>query len=342
IARLFDHAGLFQLSFDGLEGNWSTGFGKYGCTLFTKAWFDALKPELRGQVINDASLPGHYSWHIHTRMNWGEPWYGGFRESQTLYRFKNQVYFERNFMPRMLGWFALRSDTGIEDAEWLLARAAGFDAGFTLATSLASTAQLEADPTSADTARRFGATTAILETIRQWETARTARAFPPAVRAALRDNQREFRLRPVEPGRWELREAHLERFKLAAAAPSKAAFDFAHAQATQPLQWILRSVSAQPIAGLALAIDGTNPLRGEPPVLPPNGSLRYDGGSEAVIADASWKEIARVPVNPEAVTVGSGAHRLSLACQPAADPKAELKWEVRVFGPPTPIAAGRP
>jgi len=57
-------------------------------------------------------------------------------------------------MPHMLGWFALRPDTSIEDAEWLLARAAGFDAGFALATSLASTAQLEADPSSV--ARRSG------------------------------------------------------------------------------------------------------------------------------------------------------------------------------------------
>ncbi len=99
VASLFNDSGSLQLSFDGLEGNWSTGQGQYGCALFTKAWYDALAPELRGRVINDASGPGHFSWHIYTRMNWGEPWYAGFRESQTLYRFKNQFYFERNLMP---------------------------------------------------------------------------------------------------------------------------------------------------------------------------------------------------------------------------------------------------
>jgi hypothetical protein len=67
------------------------------------------------------------------------------------------MHFERNLMPHMLGWFALRADTSVEDAEWLLARAAGFDAGFALAASLASTAQLEADPESADAAKQFGA-----------------------------------------------------------------------------------------------------------------------------------------------------------------------------------------
>ena len=165
-------------------------------------------PELRGQ-INDASNPGHFNWHIYTRMNWGEPWYAGFRESQTLYRFKNQLHFERNLMPRMLGWFALRPDTSIEDAEWLLARAAGFDAGFALAASLASTAQLEADPDSADAAKQFGATPAILAAIKQWETARMAGAFPAGAKARLRDNTREFHLQPAGPGQWDLFEVHV-------------------------------------------------------------------------------------------------------------------------------------
>jgi len=117
IADFCDQTGARQLSFDGLEGNWASGYGQYGRTLFTKAWYDSLNQEARGQVINDASNPGHFNWHIFTRMNWGEPWYAGFRESQTLYRFKNQVLFQRNYMPHMLGWFALRPNTSLEDTE---------------------------------------------------------------------------------------------------------------------------------------------------------------------------------------------------------------------------------
>ena len=94
VARFCNDTGARQISLDGLEGNWSTGMGQYGSTLFTKAWYDTLSSSFQGGVINDASNPGHFSWHIYTRMNWGEPWYAGFRESQTLYRFKNQLYFE--------------------------------------------------------------------------------------------------------------------------------------------------------------------------------------------------------------------------------------------------------
>lgn len=203
IAALCNQAGTLQISLDGLEGNWSTGMGQYGRTLFTQSWYSTLAPELKGQ-INDASNPGHFNWHVYTRMNWGEPWYAGFRESQTLYRFKNQLHYSRNLMPRMLGWFALRPETTLEDAEWLLARAAGFDAGFALATSLASTAQLSADPLSAETAKRFGAIPAILEAIHQWETARRTGAFPESLKAELRDNTREFHLEPAGANQWDL------------------------------------------------------------------------------------------------------------------------------------------
>jgi hypothetical protein len=204
IADLCNQTGAMQLSFDGLEGNWSTGYGQYGRTLFTKAWYDALSPALKGRVINDASNAGHFNWHIYTRMNWGEPWGAGFRKGQTEYRFKNQLYFERNLMPHMLGWFALSGETTHEDAEWLLARAAGYDAGFALATSLASTAQLAADPESAEALQKYGATPAILEAVREWETARMSGAFPENLKASLRDNSREFHLQAVSPGRWDL------------------------------------------------------------------------------------------------------------------------------------------
>ncbi len=203
LARLCNHAGTLQISLDGLEGAWSTGMGQYGRTLLTTTWYDALAPELRG-TINEASKQGNYNWHFFTSINCGEPWNAVYRKSQTLYRFKNQLFFERNLMPHMLGWFALRPDTSIEDAEWMLARAAGYDAGFALAASLASTAQLGADPDSADALKQSGSTPAILAAVSRWEAARMAAAFPPEVKAMLRDNTREFHLESAGDGQWDL------------------------------------------------------------------------------------------------------------------------------------------
>ncbi|MBL9136190.1 MAG: hypothetical protein JNK85_09995 [Verrucomicrobiales bacterium] len=335
IAALFNHSGAMQLSFDGLEGNWSTGYGQYGCALFTRAWYDALKPELRGQVINDASLPGHSNWHINTRMNWGEPWYGGFRESQTLYRFKNQVYFERNLMPRMLGWFALRPETSVEDAEWLLARAAGFHAGFTLATSLASTAQLEADPRSADTARKFGAVPAILEAIRHWETARMARAFPDTIRAALRDNSREFHLQPTGARAWNLHEVFLHRFThdLARTEPSQFAFDAR--ELAQPLTWTLASTAKAPLTGIQLTWNDAAVADLAAVTIPLGGRLRYGGGPDLVVTDAGWKEVGRLPIDPRRHAPAKGQQTLVVRTQVPTE--GALKLEVRELGAATPI-----
>jgi hypothetical protein len=329
LAKVCNHAGTLQISLDGLEGNWSTGMGQYGRTLFTKAWYDALLPELRGQ-INDASNPGHFNWHIYTRMNWGEPWYAGFRESQTLYRFKNQLHFERNLMPHMLGWFALRPDTSIEDAEWLLARAAGFEAGFALATSLASSAQLAADANSLDAAKRFGAILAILEAVKQWETARMAGAFPAEVKAALRDNAREFHLEPASEGRWNLYAVHSERFTHDAAQGEATRSTFQNPHAAQRLQWVVRCGGKEPATGVTVEVNGKPILGPEGCVLPVGGSLRYSGGAESYVCDSAWKELSRVPVAAEAGQVGTGEQRIAVGCKSQSG--SSLKVELRTLG----------
>jgi len=335
LARLCNHAGTLQISLDGLEGAWSTGMGQYGRTLFTTTWYGALAPELRG-TINDASNPGHFNWHIYTRMNWGEPWYAGFRESQTLYRFKNQLHFERNLLPRMLGWFALRPDTSVEDAEWLLARAAGFDAGFTLAASLASTAQLAADPASTDAARQFGATPAILELVKQWETARMGGAFPPGLKALLRDNQREFHLEPAGAAQWDLFEVQVKHFLHDPTKIGATEATFRNENGEQAAQWILRSAGKQPVTGAALEFDGCPVVRLGERSLPPGWSLRYRGGGEAVVCDAAWKEQARLPVDATAARLDQNEHRVRLVASPATD--TSLKLELRTYGPARRIA----
>lgn len=338
IAELCNVTGAAQLSFDGLEGNWSTGMGQYGRTLFTQAWYDALTPQLRGQVINDASNPGHFNWHIYTRMNWGEPWYAGFRESQTLYRFKNQLYFERNLMPHMLGWFALRPETSVADAEWLLARAAGFDAGFALAASLASTAQLAADPASAEASRNFGAVPAILEAIRQWETARMSGAFPPVLQAQLRDNTREFHLSALKPGSWELSEIHVRRFTHDAAGAASTETQFQNEDAAQVLGWTLTATGKQPLAGLNVTLNGQSLATLKEKELPSGGHLQYVGGSEAQIFDNAWREIGRVPVAGGSALVKSGKFRFGISCPAQAG--TGVKIEVTTRGAPVRIGQG--
>ena len=247
LADLFNQTGLRQISFDGLEGMWSTGLGQYGRTLMAEWWHDALKPELRGAVINDASNPGHYFWHIYTRMNWGEPWYAGFRESQTHYRLLNQHYFERNLMPRMLGWFKMTAQTSLEDAEWLMARSAGFNAGFAFVTGPDVIA-----------ANKNGS--AILDKIRIWEAARMANAFPADMLAGLQDISREFTLSESGSG-WNLGEVHSFKGKHTRreqpGMPTSTEFTVSNPFASQPVQFILQCGDKIAAEEIVLEINGT-------------------------------------------------------------------------------------
>ena len=71
LAELYSRTGLRQISFDGLEGNRSTGLGTYGESLMPYTWYNALAPELKDHMIIDASRTNHFFWHIYSRMNWG-------------------------------------------------------------------------------------------------------------------------------------------------------------------------------------------------------------------------------------------------------------------------------
>lgn len=189
-----------MIAFDGLEGNYSTGMGEYGCSLFTHTWYEALSSRLRGHVFTSASRAFHYTWHSATRYNWGEPWWGGFRQSQALRRFQNQIFFVRNYLPPMLGWFELNGKTTLADVEWLCARAAGYGAGYTMV--------LRYDDNSASSVKAMGPMDskerAILDAIQQWESARMSEAFPDRMKAALQDVEHEFHLKRVGPGEWDL------------------------------------------------------------------------------------------------------------------------------------------
>ncbi|MBI5008136.1 MAG: hypothetical protein HZB98_00440, partial [Bacteroidia bacterium] len=131
LARFFNETGVSHMDFDGHEGCWSTGEGDYAIQAFAEKVFLDTKHTL----VNGTSMSSHYYWHICHYWNWGEPWYGGFRESQGDYRLDNQPLLERNYMPNMLGWFLLSSTTTVEDIEWMMARAAGYNAGFALVAS---------------------------------------------------------------------------------------------------------------------------------------------------------------------------------------------------------------
>ena len=330
LADLFNQTGLRQISFDGLEGNWSTGMGQYGRTLFVTTWYDHLRDDLRGRVITDASNPGHYFWHIYTRMNWGEPWYAGFRESQTEYRLKNQDYFRRNLMPCMLGWFNMTGQTSLEDIEWLLARAAGFDAGFALNTSLGVVGD-------------HGQSDLILDAIEAWETARMAGAFSESQKRRLQDISQEFHLEPVDARSWNLYPVYSSKHTLAQqiqpGQPVEATWELNNPYGAQPLQFILQVSGGASVSDVTLEIDGSGEIF-IPATLAARSILKYSGQGQGTVYDKNWNERERVDIKASELHMGPGRHEIRLQCRFLTADQPEVKLEFRTVGEAERLALG--
>lgn len=183
IVELFNKTGLSQISFDGLEGCDYTGHDEYAHTRFSIRCYNGWDHT----VINDASGLHHFTWHMNTRMNWGEPWGEAMRTGQVEYRIKNQHFFRRNLFPRMLGWFLIRladkkfECSTLEDLEWALSESAGFDAGYGMTIGV-------------PTLHLHGQIDKLLSAIKHWDTLRLADVFTNEQKEKLKDPATEWHL----------------------------------------------------------------------------------------------------------------------------------------------------
>ncbi len=330
IAELFNETGLRQISFDGVEGNQSTGMGNYGEILFTTTWYETLSDNIKQHFIADASRTTHFFWHIYTRMNWGEPWYAGFRESQTEYRMKNQPYFRRNLMPGMLGWFRMTEQTTIEDVEWMLARSAAFDAGYAFVTSY-------------DALDKNGFTDRILDAIGLWERARMADAFSAAQKRRMENVDAEFTLSASGEDGWQLLQVYPqivrhERGVRQPGEPTSTSFQFDNPGPEQILHWIISAEDGE-VSDIELTIDNASTISLDLR-LEKGWSLRYEGGPTAVVLDDKHRQVRTVTVAQAAFRTAPGHHSLTLNGQLVPTDGAKARLELRPHGQPERAGAG--
>lgn len=329
IADLYNETGLRQISFDGLEGNRSTAMGNYGEILFTQAWLDHLNDDIKQHYIADASRTSHYFWHMYTRMNWGEPWYAGFRESQTDYRLKNQAYFQANLMPGMLGWFNMTAQTSIEDIEWMLTRSAAFNAGYAFCTS---TKTLDQNAQSAE----------ILRLIGQWERARLSHAFTQDQKHRMKDIKTEFSLEPIEADAWRLTEIFSYKFKHTQKVrqpgePLYSTFAFENPAPEQAMQFLVTAAKGD-VENIKMEMDSYKRIS-LPVTLEQGQTLKYTGGEAAVVYDRNWKRLRDIDVDPSGLLVSPGEHTVTFDCSFAGNEASLAKLELRFEGPAEQIRA---
>ncbi len=330
LARLFNQTGLRQISFDGLEGVWSTGMGQYARSLFTKTWYDNLSPELQGKVIHDASNPSHFNWHINTRYNWGEPWYAGFRESQTNYRLMNQDFYRRNLLPSMLGWFSMSDGTSLEDTEWLLARAAGFDAGFAFNVNFSNV-------------EKNGQSEEIFEAIRIWESARMSGAFTSEQKLRMEDIENEYHLEEVSKEAWLLHPYEVERYVHAQkirqpGEPIHTVVDFNNPYSGQPMQFVIKlqmdennKNSDAKAEKISIEVNNFHTLD-IPFALQVGQYVKLDRSGILRLYDASWNLLESVDLEKKVIKLDKGNNKLMIDATFTGSGNASLHVELKTKG----------
>ena len=330
LAKWFNETGVSHMDFDGHEGGLGTGQGDYGVERFAKVFYDAIDHP----VLNGTSNSEPFYWHINTYCNWGEPWYGGFRESMQEYRLQNQALFERNFIPHMLGWYRLTATTSLPEMEWMLARAAGHDAGFAMSTTLR---ELQAN---ADTG-------ILLDAIREWEAARRSGAFSAEQRERLKDPARAFHLEPVADRVWDLFPFHAagpflhERAVRQPGEPTATTWMVVNPDEAQPMQFRLQVVGdAGSVSRPVVEIDGAARL--ELPIdLKAGESLVCDGTALVRVYDAKGRQTATLTLAAPPPRLTPGSHRISFdaARSEGEGPRVEATFTTR--GAAERVRAGR-
>ncbi|MGE0019438.1 MAG: hypothetical protein AB7S72_07215 [Draconibacterium sp.] len=256
-------------------------------------------------------------------MNWGEPWYAGFRESQTEYRLKNQAYFQRNLMPGMLGWFSMRENTPVEDIEWMLARSAAFDAGYAFVTG---DRQLQTN----------GQAPEILQLIGEWEKARMSSAFTAEQKEKMKDINNEFHLETTGENSWNLSQVYSYKFKhedkvKQPGEPLFSTFKFETQEVNSNISFI---ITAQDAKINSIRFEFNNCCEVKIPVtLKAGESIRYSGGRTAEIFNNQLQKINDFQVDESKLMLGNGNHSIAFDCafsEKGKEPAAKL--EIRVKG----------
>lgn len=331
ISELFNKTGVSFISFDGLEGNRSTGMGNYGEILFTLNWYNNLNNNIKKNLVTHASRTSHFFWHIYTRMNWGEPWYAGFRESQTEYRMKNQSYFKRNLMPGMLGWFQLKPETSIEDIEWMLSRSVAYNAGYALVVNDESISNNKQSDQ-------------ILKLIGQWEKFRLGGLFTSEQQNKMKDINTEFELKNLGGNDWFLKEVYSYKFthlkkSRQPGEPLYSNYNFENLTDNVELNFMITAIKCQ-IDNVVLEFDNYKKIE-IPILLKENQVFKYNGGNSGIIYNSNWGKVKEIKISDSDITLTKGNHNVTFDCKMIGDNESLARFEVRLFGKNEKIMAKR-
>lgn len=312
LAEFFNYTGVAQLDFDGHEGGWGTGEGEFGMDYFS----DALVAQVDHELRNGSSRSNHYYWHVNSYLNWGEPWYGGFTKSQGHYRYKNQALLKRNYTPNMLGWFLLNSTTTLQEFEYMLARSAGYDAGYALYSDLMKL-------------RNNTEFEAIARAVNTWEEARLKGIFTEKQIIDLKNVNKDFSLEKLNTSTFALQYYKKEKFELLnemvqPGQPNDVNVEFS-CDESQKIYLVIGAVGESgSIKKITIIYNGYETITLDVE-LKSNNAITYRGGSKVFIYDEKGriKNIEELEIDQLDLSEGSNNLRISAEFSDGSDLKLE-------------------
>ena len=332
IAEIINKTGLCQISYDGLEGCSFTGQDEYAMSRFVNQIYNKVNIPLR----NDASRLSHNTWHLHTYTNWGEPWGEAMRTGQVESRIKNQAFYRRNLFPRMLGWFLIRladrrqECTSLEDLEWAMSEAAGFDAGYAMTIRT-------------KTLRRHGQIDQLLESIRDWDYLREKQAFTEDQKTRMRDPKTEWHLEKLDDQNFNLYPLFISK---------RYTCNLGEMQPGQPggSDWSWDTPYKGDFA-IRLKVEGDGKIK-DPKFTTEEGVimfpcevserqyLLYTFDGKAVVTDKNYNVIKEVTPEGEA-TIPSGATAVSFTCELSSEDAPDVIIRYITKGQPEKISVAK-
>ena len=226
----------------------------------------------------------------------------------------------------------------------MLAKAAGYDAGFALTTSEQSL-------------RIDGQSAVILDATREWERARMRHAFTDAQRERLRAPRGEFHLEASGKDSWTLWPLDISKTLATEAGRGGATWDYTNPFVAQPLRFTLRAVAGKTGEKPAAVLDPTKPGAVEArndgtgatvpdalanPAFTVNGvTVRFavalkpgqylvgNGDAVAFVYDANWNLVASVKAEGALPTVAAGKQAIGLEFEARGDapPTAQARFK---------------
>jgi len=318
LSAFFNETGVSHLDFDGHEGAYSTGYGDASKDYFALRFLEGVDH----LVVNGTSQSSHFYWHLNTYMNWGEPWYGGMRESHNEIRFNNQATLERNYQPNMLGWFWYQAGTTLEEMEWMLARAAGWDAGYALVVNPGAIGK---NPY----------TTEVIEAIRIWEEAKNRDIFTDSQKKLLKAGENDFSLLMIGENEFQLQYYRKEKFThenlvLQPGQPHYSEWEFSNGSDEQDLYFrLLASGEEGELEAFVLELDGSHSFE-IPFTLKAGYSCIFDGRGMLLLYDEKGSLKKKAEVEWKGTRLEKGSHALQVSCTFSSDSNLELQGVVKL------------